>query len=98
MVAIHQEGVFAAGLIQKLAKGAVVKLNRRFKMACLVRVRIAYIHDRYVGICDEFGCCFRLDFFILGCVFINGVSMLERTGLPPFVAGVSNQLVLGTRR
>jgi hypothetical protein len=34
----------------------------------------------------------------MGVLFINGVSMLERTGLPPFVAGVWNQLVLGTRR
>ena len=61
MGAIHQEGAFAAGLIQKLAKRAVVKLNRRFKMACQVRVRIAYIDARYVGICYEFGYSIRLD-------------------------------------
>ena len=34
----------------------------------------------------------------MGVLFINGVSMSEGTGLPPFVAGVWNQLVLGTRR
>ena len=32
----------------------------------------------------------------MGVLFINGVTMLERTGLPSFVAVVSNQLVLGT--
>ncbi len=68
MVAIHQEGTLAVGLIQKFAKGVVVKLDRRFKMAGLVRVRIAYIHDRYMGIGDEFGGRFRLDFFIHGRV------------------------------
>ena len=68
MVAVHQEGALAAGLIQKFAKGVVVKLDRRFKMAGLVRVRIAYIHDRYMGIGDEFGGRFWLDFFIHGRV------------------------------
>jgi len=85
----------AAGLIQKFAKRVVVKLDRRFKMACLIGVRIAYIHDRYVGIGYEFGCGFRLDFFIHGRVVINGVSLSEGPGLPLFVAVVSNQLVLG---
>ena len=68
MVAVHQESALAAGLIQKFAKGVVVKLDRRFKMAGLVRVRIAYIHDRYMGIDDEFVGRFRLDLFMHGRV------------------------------